>query len=48
MKLFSNLLFKSRFQPPAGNAAPGGSAASKRGSSPNDEHSQSPTGNEAI
>ncbi|MEH1767211.1 MAG: hypothetical protein V7L27_24525 [Nostoc sp.] len=40
-------ILKPRFQPLAGNADPGGSAASKGGGSPNDGHSQSETGNEA-
>ncbi|MHC5909762.1 MAG: hypothetical protein ACYTXE_01895 [Nostoc sp.] len=39
---------KSRFQPEAGNVAPGGSAASKERRSLKDKHSQSETGNERI
>ncbi|MEH1860891.1 MAG: hypothetical protein V7L21_23500 [Nostoc sp.] len=39
---------KPRFQPLAGNAVPGGRAASKGGGSPNKGHSQSETGNETI
>ncbi|WP_335221025.1 hypothetical protein [Nostoc sp.] len=40
--ILSNIIFLNSllFQPPAGNTAPGGSAASKRGGSPNDGHSQ--------
>ncbi|MFS0517766.1 hypothetical protein ACEYW6_24055 [Nostoc sp. UIC 10607] len=44
----SKTLFNPRFQPQAGNAAPGGSAASKGGDSPNEGHSQSETLDETI